>query len=171
MPKIGDIVRAREIKKGGTSLYIWVACPECGIEHWASYQYYNMGGHKKRGRCDSCARASRRGAKGWLDKFGYRHIPLRKTDFFYPTANKRGYIREHRLVMAKHLGRNLHPWEIVHHKGTKYPVGSKEDKSDNRVENLVLTPEADHPCIRYNGRILTCPFCKNKIEVSPKLFH
>ncbi|GAH73274.1 unnamed protein product, partial [marine sediment metagenome] len=53
--------------------------------------------------------------------------------------------REHRLVVAKALGRNLHPWEIVHHKHAKYPAGSIEDKQDNRYpENLQLVSDDRH---------------------------
>jgi len=46
--------------------------------------------------------------------------------------------------MEKHLGRYLKPEECVHHKGIKYPIGSIENKQDNRIENLELSNRNRH---------------------------
>lgn len=94
----------------------------------------------------------RRGtSKHITNKEGYVMIRLFPEDPFFSMATKNGYVMEHRLVMAKRLGRPLHSWESVHHKnGTR---------SDNRLNNLLLVLKGGH-----QGRV-KCPFCDNEFGV------
>ena len=58
----------------------------------------------------------------------------------HPQADRHGYVREHRLVMERHLGRLLHPKEVIHH--------LNGNPQDNRIENLHLFPSnAEHMSI------------------------
>src|SRR3990172_3816600 len=78
-----------------------------------------------------------------IDKSNYVLLWIPK----HPEANPNGYIREHRFVMEKHLGRRLKANEIVHHKN--------QIVDDNRIKNLQLTDVSEHPKIhaelRKNG--------------------
>jgi len=47
---------------------------------------------------------------------GYKLIKLESSDVYYPMVNNKGFVREHRLVVARALGRCLHLGEVIHHK-------------------------------------------------------
>jgi hypothetical protein len=70
------------------------------------------------------------------EKEGYIRIKLLPDSPFLPMANGSRYILEHRLVMARHLGRCLAPFEVVHHKNGV--------KDDNRLGNLELSTAHAH---------------------------
>lgn len=147
VPKLGETRYLKETRH----TQIWAACVDCGKERWVFMQDT---GKPQSPRCRSCsgkripkARGERSGNwKGGQTKTerGYILIKLQPGDFFYPMANRQGYVREHRLIVAKKLGRCLHIWELVHHKHTQYPAGSIEDKQDNRDENLQLVTDDRH---------------------------
>jgi DNA-binding CsgD family transcriptional regulator len=89
---------------------------------------------------------------------GYVLVGIDETDPLWPMATERrrknyagyigtGYVLEHRLVLARDLGRPLTASETVHHKNGK--------RDDNRIENLELR-------IGNHGRGATeahCPTC------------
>lgn len=146
MMKLGDIVRGDFMGKRGQDKLMWAACIDCGKERWVEI----LRGEPRNKRCRKCAirlwhstRPSQKGgsASNWrggrfYDKSGYVMVWIDKDDFFAPMIKKDRYAREHRLVMAKHLGRNLHSWEIVHH--------INGIKDDNRITNLQLVTEGGH---------------------------
>lgn len=61
---------------------------------------------------------------------GYVLVWVAPDHAFAEMRNKAGYILEHRLVMAEHLGRPLRRQETVHH--------INGNKADNRLNNLQL---------------------------------
>lgn len=61
---------------------------------------------------------------------GYVRVQLLRDDTFAVMRDRSGYVLEHRIVMARALGRPLQDKETVHH--------INGDHADNRLENLQL---------------------------------
>lgn len=158
MPKIGELRSAKSLSLSGTNRRIWVVCPDCGKERWV--QYNPSLKNKCSLRCASCSLKITRtylphngGEKHWKWNGGrhitrgaykgYVNVWVSRDDYFAPMRDKGGYVPEHRLVMAKHLGRCLQSWELVHHKNGV--------KTDNQIENLELTTNGSHIIEHHKG--------------------
>lgn len=72
----------------------------------------------------------------------------------HPRAHGDGqYVFEHVLIMENHLGRYIDAeTEVVHHKGTMYPLDSIENKSDNRLGNLEVMTKKEHRILHNKAR-------------------
>lgn len=84
---------------------------------------------------------------GWrggvrIDKDGYVNVYCPE----HPHARRNRTVLHHRLVMEEHLGRYLHPLEVVHHRNGQ--------RDDNRIENLELFDRnSDHLRHELTGQV------------------
>ena len=129
-PQIGEIRKNSDAGKCGSNKYIYHACEKCGKPRWVKL-------HKGKPRNTWCLICNQERMVSKLRKRpyvsynnGYKAIKVKRGDFFRTMAREDGYCLEHRLVMAKSLGRCLLSWEVVHH--------INHIKNDNRIENLQL---------------------------------
>ena len=149
-PVLGDIRSKYElgnIVKGNYTWYQWHACENCGEAVWSRI----CKGKVARQSCRICKNTGRNSA-GWKGgRFihcGYVCVYIEKDDPCLPMSKASsltggGYVNEHRLVMARHIGRCLHRWESVHHKNGI--------KTDNRIENLELSMRGNHTVMHSKG--------------------
>ena len=142
--QLGEKRRGNEIGyKNKYSFYRWQSCPDCGKERWVHITKTSAGQ-----RCLRCygpyqKRIIGKNGNRNLTTQGYVAVRIYPEDFYYNMANHDHYVMEHRLVMAKSLGRSLQPFEIVHHKNG--------DRQDNRLENLELSMAGAHTIAHSKG--------------------
>lgn len=118
-----------------------VTCGGCGFRRricWDSARKKEFNG-----LCLTCNGKKLRGAKHpkwtgglWIQSNGYIGILVQPGEPFAEMRDVRGYVYEHRLVMARHLNRALTRSEHVHH--------LNGIKDDNRIENLTLVNGSTH---------------------------
>lgn len=128
--------------------FIWRVCSCCHEGRWIRLESYRDICH----RCAFKEVASRSPAQqgqqwgeenpywkgGKISHKGYREVRLPPNSPFHPMVKQNGYVAEHRLIMAKKLGRCLNPSEGVHH--------IDGNKLNNNEMNLELVTGGDgHP--------------------------
>lgn len=133
MPKIGSFTTGTKRGLIGRDKYIWQACSNCGHERWVLLRIADK--IEKCMRCRSRTFGFKQQNPRWnggriITTDGYTAISLSHDSPFRSMVNKGGYVLEHRLVMAMHLGRCLMRHEIVHHKDN--------NRLNNTFSNLTL---------------------------------
>ena len=150
-------------KNPPTANFIWHSCEKCGNQRWVKLTFgkpdnvicsvcsntikgHNLGlnntGSKHSPETLLQMSLAHKGSKspswkgGSVITRGYREVKIYQDNPYYPMADHQNYVLEHRLVMAKHLGRCLYDSEVIHHRN--------ENKLDNRISNLELTTRQIH---------------------------
>jgi len=145
MLEIGTIKRARDIGRLGPKPWMWTACETCHTPRWVLLR----NGKPENKLCANCRNKTNKllphpsgklhprwkGGRS-ITKAGYVQITLPADSPFASMRDKDGCVYEHRLVMAKHLGRALTREEVVHH--------VNGNKGFNRIRNLELFTKSGH---------------------------
>ncbi len=93
----------------------------------------------------------------FVDEQGYVLVRLAKNDpCYHMMADNRGYVYEHRLVMARRLRRCLEDWEDVHHKNG--------NKTDNSEDNLEIMDKRQHHARHPKPRGKEKPLDRDEIK-------
>lgn len=175
MPEIGDTSTTTRLglPTKMRCRVVWSACPECGREKWVPLKWDGhlcvpcnarlvfgpKGQAAIRGSKRPAQSEGQRGAQNRMWRGG-RHVMGRgyvcawvaPDDALGQAMAQRGgrYVLEHRLVMARAIGRPLKPYEEVHHRNGR--------RDDNHIENLELwikSQPAGQRVTEYH-----CPGCR-----------
>ena len=134
-PKIGDITTATVLGLSGFMFMYYDPCVKCGSPHWV--RKTSKGTYCRRCAPKSIGHRQGRESCAKYTTSGYVYVYVEKEDPMRPMAKKDGWVLEHRLVVARRIGRPLTRVEVVHHVN-----GIRHDNRDSNLQ--LLTRETHH---------------------------
>jgi len=133
-PVLGDVATTKSLGYSGRGIMLYLACPSCGVARWVRRSTIDT-------ICVHCVpklygKENPKWSGGKKTKRGYTFTKIGKNDPMFVMADRNGWVLEHRLIVARRIGRPLVRGEVVHHIN-----GVKPDNSDS---NLQLLSERTH---------------------------
>lgn len=124
--------------------YVEIRCPACG-EDFIRLSKHVAQVRRKSGvwKCKPCSTTQRNQARA--KPIG--SIRIHRQTGYVQEKTAHGWVRQHILVMERHLGRRLKIGEMVHH--------VNEVKTDNSISNLRLMTIGEHTVLHHQGKSRT----------------
>jgi len=136
-PEVGDVAQATTLGQIGSHTMFFDPCIKCGTPHWVRI-------HSRNTYCSRCGLKHTgprrdRSSDGRFTTDGYVIVRVEKTDPLRAMSKAGGWVLEHRLIVARRIGRPLTHNDVIHHIN-----GIRSDNSNGNLQLLTVRTHHSH---------------------------